>query len=278
MPESGPNHDGSRSQNTCACENASASSSARSNVSATAASPMSGSRITGASRGISARVFGQRSTTSAGMSASPISLVATARPASTPGDPRAPALRREERGRREREKEPFRVRRGEDERRRIQRQHENRVARGLLPDHRPRDLVERPRPDGSAGERDENAGDEVRPEHPADHVDDAGKEREECGRLLRVPVLGDAEVPVAVPLRERAEDVVGETAVGAEREHRRVGRDHPDERERSPEEEPDPDQDERHGRVPEQTHRRSLKPYSPVRVLWVDRHTIGAQS
>ena len=63
-------------------------------MSATAASPMSGSRITGASRGISVRVLGQRSTTSAGISASPISLVATASPASTPaihGRPRCAA-------------------------------------------------------------------------------------------------------------------------------------------------------------------------------------------
>ena len=164
------------------------------------------------------------------------------------GEQRPPPHRREERARREREEEPLRVERGEDEADGIEGEVEDGVVGAALAEHGPRDLRQHPGRDRTACERDQDAGDQLRPGQPGEPVHERRVDGEERGRLrhLLVAVQRDLQEPACVPLRERLEEVVAEGAVRvADQPPLRRGR--PDQRGRGAQPEGDADGDERRG-------------------------------
>ena len=138
-------------------------------------------------------------------------------------------LGEQERGERKHEEERLAVDRLEEEREREEGEVEDAAPRPGRAEVAFGEPVQEHERRQGGGERDEHAGEEeVSSERAPEARDERGVEREEGGRTRVgvVAVLGDADVPAAVPARpdvDRMADVVQERVVPDARERRRPG-------------------------------------------------------
>ncbi len=176
-------------------------------------------------------------------------------------EPGPSALRGEERPCREEQEQPFGVHSREDECRREQRENQDGVARAALSEPLARDLRNAPRAETRCDQ-----GEQRSPHHGrAEQRQNPRVEREERCRDLVVPVAGDLQEPVGIPLREGPEDEIRDGIPRPLRGRRVGGGRRPEQRRGRAEPERDADPDERPERAPAQCPSPSSSPSSAAR-------------